>query len=266
MKKIIAIGIFIGMTIALVAQDSGEFAVPLSDPAKRGKLKAELKFGSLTIRGTARKDVLVKYAAQEGKKKTDRPAPEGLTRVSGGTLDLEVSENGNNVKVESGSWSSRMNLEIEVPMGFDLNVSTYNSGDILIENIQGELEVESYNGKINANQISGSMVASTYNGPITVTFDKVKDGAPMSYSTYNGDVDITLPAATKASFKMKTERGEILSGFDMKMIATNPVRKEDTKTGTYKVVIDKWVQGDVNGGGAEISMRNYNGNIIIRKK
>ena len=65
---------------------------------------------------------------------------------------------------------------------------------------------------------------------------------------------------------MKTERGEILSGFDMKMITTNPVRKEDTKTGTYKVVFDKWVQGDVNGGGAEISMRNYNGNIIIRKK
>lgn len=67
-----------------------------------------------------------------------------------------------------------------MPMGFDLNVSTYNSGDILIENIQGELEVESYNGKIKANQISGSMVASTYNGPITVTFDKVKEGAPMS--------------------------------------------------------------------------------------
>jgi DUF4097 and DUF4098 domain-containing protein YvlB len=145
-------------------------------------------------------------------------------------------------------------------------VSTYNSGDILIENIQGELEIESYNGKITAEGISGSMIASTYNGPITVVFDKIKEGAPMSYSTYNGNVDLTFPASLKASFKMKTERGEILSGFDMKMITTNPVRKEDTKTGTYKVVIDKWVQGEVNGGGPEISMRNYNGNIIIRKK
>jgi hypothetical protein len=266
MKKLIAIGIFISIAVTLVAQDTGDFTVPLSDPAKRGKLKAELKFGSITIRGTARKDVLVKYASMEGKERSRKPAPDGLTRVGGGTLDLEVSENGNNVKVESGSWSTRVNLEIEVPSGFDLKVSTYNSGDILIENIQGELEIESYNGKIDANQISGSMVASTYNGPITVTFDKVKEGAPMSYSTYNGNVDLTFPATTKASFKMKTERGEILSGFDMKMITTNPVRKEDTKTGTYKVVIDKWVQGEVNGGGAEISMRNYNGNIIIRKK
>ncbi|MBL7872755.1 MAG: DUF4097 family beta strand repeat protein [Cyclobacteriaceae bacterium] len=266
MKKLIAIGIFISMATVLAAQDSGEFAVPLSDPAKRGKLKAELKFGSITIRGTARKDVLVKYAAQGGNEKSKKPAPDGLTRVGGGTLDLEVSENGNNVKVESGSWNTRLNLVIEVPSGFDLKVSTYNSGDILIENIQGELEIESYNGKIDASQVSGSMVASTYNGPITVTFDKVKEGAPMSYSTYNGNVDLTFPATTKASFKMKTERGEILSGFDMKMITTNPVRKEDTKTGTYKVVVDKWVQGEVNGGGAEISMRNYNGNIIIRKK
>ncbi len=266
MKKLIVIGIFLSMTASLMAQDSGEFAVPLSDPSKRGKLKAELKYGSITVRGTARKDVLIKYAAQEGKEKSKKPAPDGLTRVGGGTLDLEVSENGNNVKVESDSWNSRLNLEIEVPSGFDLNVSTYNSGDILIENIQGELEIESYNGKITADRISGSMVASTYNGPITVNFDKVKEGAPMSYSTYNGNVDLTFPAATKASFKMKTERGEILSGFDMKMITTNPVRKEDTKTGTYKVVIDKWVQGEVNGGGPEISMRNYNGNIIIRKK
>ena len=51
----------------------------------------------------------------------------------------------------------------------------------------------------------------------------------------------------------------------MAIIKSGPVQKKDSKSGTYKVVIDEWVKGDINGG-AEFSMKNYNGDIIIRKK
>lgn len=260
------------------AQDSGDFAVPLSDPTKRGKLKAHLNYGSITVKGTARKDVLVKYATVEEEQDHDRDHDEddderhkssnrsGLKRISGGTMDLEVTERENSVRVNSDSWSHRMKLEIEVPSGFDLNVSTYNDGDLLVSNIQGELELNNYNGEITAENISGSVVATTYNGEIKVTFDKIAEGTPMSYSTYNGDIDITFPATLKGTFKMKTEQGEILSSFDMKMIKSGPVQKKDMNSGTYKVVVDEWVKGEVNGGGPEFTMKNYNGDIIVRKK
>ena len=265
MKKQILIALVVCITSMAYAQSSGEFPVPLSDPAKRGKLKAHLNYGSITVKGTARKDVLVKYSSKD--EKSDKSnEKDGLKRISGGTMDLEVSENTNNVKVQSGSWSTKMDLVIEVPTGFDVKVSSYNDGDIIINNIEGEVEITTYNGEITAENISGSVVATTYNGEIKVTFDKVKEGVPMSYSTYNGDIDITFPASLKASFKMKTEQGEILSGFDMKIVESGPVQKKDTKSGTYKVVIDEWVKGEVNGGGPEISMRNYNGDVIIRKK
>jgi DUF4097 and DUF4098 domain-containing protein YvlB len=136
----------------------------------------------------------------------------------------------------------------------------------MISGIQGELEIKNYNGEITAENISGSVIATTYNGEIKVTFDKVTEGAPMSFTTFNGDVDLTFPATLKATLKMKTEQGEILSGFDMSMIKSGPIQKKDTKSGTYKVVIDEWVKGDINGGGAEFTMKNYNGDIIIRKK
>lgn len=267
------------------AQTSGEFAVPLTDPTKRGKLKANLNYGSITVKGTARKDVLVKYSSVEDKdrdhdhdrdddddddrnhnKNNASASKAGLKKISGGTMDLEVTENDNAVRVKSDSWSNKLNLEIEVPSGFDLNVSTYNDGDLMISGIQGELEIKNYNGEITAENISGSVIATTYNGEIKVTFDKVTDGAPMSFTTFNGDVDLTFPATLKATLKMKTEQGEILSGFDMNMIKTGPIQKKDTKSGTYKVVIDEWVKGDINGGGAEFTMKNYNGDIIIRKK
>ena len=282
-----------------LAQTAGEFAVPLTDPNKRGKLKAHLNYGSITVKGTARKDVLVKYSSGEDNdrdhdrdhdrdedddddddrhvrvnvdvntntnKSKEKNSKAGLKKISGGTMDLEVTENDNTVKANSDSWSNKLKLEIEVPSGFDLNVSTYNDGDLMITNIQGELEITNYNGEITAENISGSVVATTYNGEIKVTFDKVTEGAPMSYSTFNGDIDITFPATLKASLKMKTEQGEILSGFDMAMIKSGPIQKKDTKSGTYKVVIDEWVKGDINGGGPEFSIKNYNGDIIIRKK
>jgi len=266
-------GIILLMAAETFAQGN-EFTIPLSDPAKRGRLKAHLNYGSITVKGTARKDVLVRYVSEKDEdkgsknrhEKDDGSNREGLKRIGGGGLDLEGSENGNLVKISSGSWNVKTNIEIEVPSGMDLNVSTYNDGDLMITNIQGEVELTNYNGAITALNISGSVVATTYNGDIRVTFDKVTDSKPMSYSTYNGDVDLTFPATTKATFKMKTEQGDIYTGFDMNVTSSGPIKKQDSKSGTFKMVIDEWKRGDINGGGPEITLKNYNGDIYVRKK
>lgn len=263
------------MTTVLTLGQGNEFVVPFSDPAKRGKLKAHLNNGSITVKGTARKDVLVRYNSEaDGDRDNDHghkdkeggSSREGLKRVGGGGLELDASENGNLVKVSSGSWNVKTNLEIEVPSNIDLIVSTYNDGDLIITNIQGEVELTNYNGEITALNISGSVIATTYNGDVKVTFDKVTEGKPMSYSTYNGDVDLTFPAATKATFKMKTESGDIYTGFDMNITSSGPVKQQDPKSGAFKLKIDEWKRGDINGGGPEITMKNYNGDIYIRKK
>lgn len=254
---------------AVFAQGTNEFSVPLSDPAKRGKLKAHLNYGSITVKGTGRKDILVKYkteADEEDKHQHNRKNVEGLKRVSGGGMDLEASENNNYVKISSDSWNNKMDLEIEVPSGFDLDIHTYNDGDLMVSNIQGELALTNYNGEITALNVSGSAVATTYNGDIRITFDKITENTPMAYSTYNGDIDLTMPAATKATFKMKTEQGEIYTGFDMDITSSGPVQKKDSKSGTFKIVIDDWKKGNINGGGPEVTMKNYNGDIYIRKK
>ena len=181
-------------------------------------------------------------------------------------MDLEVTENNNFVKVQSDSWNHKLDLEIEVPSGFDMEVHTYNDGDLMVTNVQGDLELTNYNGEITALNISGAIVATTFNGEVKVTFDKVKDGAPMSFTTFNGDIDLTFPATLKASFKMKTEQGEIFTGFDMKMTSAGPVQKKDAKSGVYRVTVDDYKRGDVNGGGAEIMLKNHNGDIYVRKK
>jgi hypothetical protein len=277
-KQFLVIGVVlvtIGLMLissSITQAQSNEFTIPLTDPAKRGKLKAHLNYGSITVKGTGRKDILVKYSGEEDDDRGHRnhnnngASADGLKRIGGGGMDLEAAENNNYVKVQSNSWNNKMNLEIEVPSNFDLEVHTYNDGDLVITNIQGALELTNYNGEITALNISGSVVATTYNGDVKVTFDKITENTPMSYSTYNGDIDLTLPATTKGSFKMKTEQGEIFTGFEMNVTSSGPVQKKDPRSGTFKVIIDDWKKGDVNGGGPEFTMKNYNGDIYIRKK
>lgn len=265
MRKLIFIFLCLTIAASAWAQTTGEIPIPLSDPSKRAKLKAHVNKGSITIKGTGRKDILVKYTAAESKKKGP-DTKDGLKRISSGTIDLEVSENSNSVKVNSDSWNTRIDLEIEVPSGIDLQVEAYNNGDIIITNIQGQLEIENYNGEITAKNISGTVIASTYNGDIVITYDKLTPSTPLSYTTYNGDIDLTFPSDMKATLKMKTEQGDILTDFDVNLLKGGPVKKEESKSGTYKVVVDEWVRGDINGGGAEITMKNYNGDLKIRKK
>ncbi|HEY3430560.1 MAG TPA: DUF4097 family beta strand repeat-containing protein, partial [Cyclobacteriaceae bacterium] len=232
MKKQVRVFIICFMCVvgSVMAQGGNEFVVPLSDPAKRGKLKAHLNSGSITVKGTARKDVLVRYKNSEDggdddhdHDREDKSKPkDGLRRVSGGGMDLEASESNNYVVIQSNSWNNSINLEIEVPAGFDVEAHTYNDGDLMLTNLQGQLELTNYNGEITALNISGSVVATTYNGEIKVAFDKVTENTPMSYVTYNGDVDLSFPATFKASTKMKTEQGEIYTGFEMNVTSTGP--------------------------------------------
>jgi hypothetical protein len=272
--KILLVIVGLMMCMPDASAQSNEFTVPLSD---------HLNSGTIIVKGTARKDVLVKYSMMDdehdqdhdhddddedhdGGKNKNKDSKAGLKRIGGGGMDLEVTENANLVKAQSDSWNQPMKLEIEVPTGFDLQLHTYNDGDLSVSNIQGALELTNFNGEITALNVSGSVVATTYNGEIKITFDKVTEGTPMSYSTYNGDIDISFPSSFKSTVKLKTEQGSIYSDFDMQLKSTGPVQKSDNKGGVYKVIVDEWKRGDINGGGAEVTMRNYNGDIILRKK
>lgn len=249
------------------AQESGELRIPLSNPGQRGTLSVDIRSGSITVIGSSVSEVIVKYTARERKvKDKSSKSEDGLNRVNGGTLDLEASERNNIVKVESDSWSQGVDLEIQVPQNFNLKLEGYNNGDILARNINGAVEADNYNGKVTLENISGSAVVDTYNGAITVTFDSVTPDTPMAFTTYNGHVDLTFPANTKASFKLKTNQGEIYEGFDMVIIKSKPATETQSKSGTYRVKIDDWVRGTINNGGPEITCQNYNGNIYIRKK
>ena len=113
-KNIILTLVLVAMAWLAQAQGGNEFTIPLSDPAKRGKLKAHLNYGSITVKGTARKDVLVKYSTAKGEDDDDNDDDHGKDKhkqkskvnvnVNNGDEDKSVSKEG--LKRISGSGVS----------------------------------------------------------------------------------------------------------------------------------------------------------------
>ncbi|MCX6564291.1 MAG: DUF4097 family beta strand repeat-containing protein [Candidatus Aminicenantes bacterium] len=128
--------------------------------------------------------------------------------------------------------------------------------------------METAMGAIKLTNVSGSVVAESTNGDIEVVLSRVAPGKPMSFVTFNGAFDITLPADTKASLRIKSNMGEVFSDFDI-ALKTPPVDAEKTTNregGKFRLNLDRAVFGTINGGGPEFKFENFNGNIYLRKK
>lgn len=270
--RILALAAFTAFTVIsvpLLAQGDlkEQLSIPLSDPGKPGTLKVHLIRGSIRVTGYNGNQVVIDATTKQAdKSEKPRENVEGMKRISkNGAMDISATEENNVVNVSSKLFNSHMELNIKVPMKFSLNVGTINEGDVLVENVDGVLEITNVNGDIRLSNISGSAVANTVNGLLKANFKSVDTKSPMAFSTLNGNVDVTLPPTAKFDVKIKSDQGEIYSDFDVDVEKGVQQATKTAKDGMYKVSIEDWVKGKVNGGGSEIMMKNMNGNIFLRK-
>jgi DUF4097 and DUF4098 domain-containing protein YvlB len=260
---------FTAISAPLLAQGDlkEQLTIPLSDPGKPGTLKVHLIRGSIRVTGYAGNQVVIDATTKQSER-AEKPKEnsEGMRRISkNGAMDIQATEEKNVVNVSSKLFNSHMELNIKVPTKFSLNVGTINEGDVTIENVDGVLEITNVNGDIRLTNISGSAVANTVNGLLKANFKTVDMKSPMAFSTLNGNVDVTLPPTAKFDVKLKSDQGDIYSDFDVDVDKAVQQATKTAKDGMYKVSIEDWVKGKVNGGGSEIMMKNMNGNIYLRK-
>jgi len=271
MKNLVKTGIILIITIIsnsfVFGQDNGQqLVVPLSDPSKTGTLDLSLQNGSIKVTGYAGKDVIIKVSTDQKKYEDEDDTRDGLKKIPNNSIGITAREDNNVVKVSSSNMNKSVYLEIQVPKTFNLKLQDINDGDIYVENIDGNMDVNHVNGGISLINISGSAVVNTTNGDIKASFVKVAENTPMAFSTFNGDIDVTLPADTKASLKLKSDQGDIYTDFDMKINKTPPKVENKQESGEYKISMEAWVNGTINGGGPLMSFKNFNGDIMIRKR
>jgi hypothetical protein len=256
-------------SLPLVAQqpDADRVTVPLSDPSQPALLTVSLVHGSITVRGTNRKDVLV-TARPEADRPSRRfdPDASGLRRIPQ-TAGYRITEEANRVRVSSDSPNRSVSFEIEVPSRTNLKVSTVNDGEILIENIDGTIDVSNTNGGIALNNVAGSVNAGTTNGNVRATMTRVTAEREMAFTSLNGTVDVTLPPTTKANLRLRSDNGDIYSDFEMQLspAAAPTIQDSRSSNGRYRINRNKSIVGTINGGGPEFELRTFNSNVYVRR-
>jgi DUF4097 and DUF4098 domain-containing protein YvlB len=268
-KNTIASLLFL-LAINITAQET--IKVPLSNPAKEGHLKMGIINGSIKVKGYTGKEVIVtgtrRVSGDHYNYHESKRSKKGLKRISNNSLEFSATEYDNVVRVKSPVHIT-VDFEIKVPTNFSLKISTINNGDIYVENVNGTMDVSNKNGKITLSKVSGSVSADTLNGDLVIDFVKVTPNVAMAFSNLNGDIDVTFPKTIKADVKVKSDRGEVYTDFDLK---TKPSQKAKVTKGdvgngkAYRVKVEKWITGSINGGGAEILFKNFHGDVIIRAK
>jgi DUF4097 and DUF4098 domain-containing protein YvlB len=251
-----------------VAQGANERGIiSLSDPTRPATVHLGLVQGSITVRGTDRKDVLVEANVEdEGDDKPGRPDAKGLRRIPQ-RAPLTVEEENNRVAINAGSPNRFYNFIIEVPVKTNLEVSTINGGEVAVEGVDGELEIGNVNGGITLTRVGGAVVAHTTNGDVHVSLVRVTPQKSMAFTTLNGDIDVTVPPSTKANLRLRSDQGEIFTDFELKVLPESAMPTiEDTRKegGRYRIEINKALAGAINGGGPDFELRSFAGDIYVR--
>ena len=217
------------------------------------KIKSNSDF---TVKTHASNELLIKAGAPM--EIPDRA--KGLKLVGEGGTDntqvgFSVVQVGNTLLVHNLRKSQ--SAEILLPKSINLQAKMSWNGDIEIEGLGGEIEVDSQlNGNVKISGVSGPVTANTLNGDLVVEFDSVKQGSPTSLYSTNGAVDVSLPSNTPANLSLSTINGNVYTDFEIQL---------QQKDGLSSILGRK-IEASINKGGVEISMKSTNGNMYLRKK
>ena len=271
--SIVTILLFAG-ALAFAQQTTGDrINVSFSDPSKPGFVEVYVESGSITVKGYNGKDVIID--ATIGAKKSigqmQEEIPEkakGMKRIVANRTGMVVEEENNEMKIYVAAHDDEVNLDIQVPIRTSMKLFSNEGGDVLVENVTGEIEASNSDGNLTLKNISGSAVAHAYDGELVVSFNQIDPGKPMAFSAYDGDIDVTFPSTVKTTVMIKVADGEIYSDFaiDLKATPKKQVKDERSTGGRYRISFGEYVTGTINGGGPEFQFVSYDGNVYIRKK
>lgn len=252
-------------------RSANEVIVPLSDPARPSALIVPtVQQGSITVRGSMTTGQMVVRARERGQETRNQrgraggrpPAASGLLRLAGPPA-LAIEEERNRVTLVVQTTDRAIDLDIQVPSHTDLKLGVASSGDIIVDGVEGEIEINNATDGITLTNIGGSVIANAVTGRVKATVTSVST-RPMAFTSTTGDVDVTFPASLKANLKLRSDLGQMSTDFDLTPLPP-PVQEPRRAGGRLRIETNRFTYGAINGGGPEIELRSFNGNVYVRR-
>ncbi|MCA8831797.1 DUF4097 family beta strand repeat-containing protein [Hymenobacter pini] len=221
------------------------------------RLLLEMRGSDVVVETYDGEEVLIKGGTYEAPPKR----AEGLRPVYQSAEDntrqgLAVSVEGNTVRVQQVSRKDAT-YTLRVPRNTSLTFreGTWTGSNLTVSNLSGGLELAMKNGNATLTGISGPVVANGTSGDVTLQLATGAQG-PTAVSLISGNLDVTMPAATKATVSLRSMSGEVYTDFDL---TPKPAANGLNRVGGQTVTVP------LNGGGSKMTLNTISGNVYLRK-
>jgi len=247
-------------------------------PKDNGILTVHNVNGPITIRGTDRSDILIKYELKVKPKSSSglSQAKEDLSFVIGKMNDSVAvvlnspfvsyyrGQRRTNIDSESMNYWFICTIDLEVPANINLNLATINEGKVLVENITGTVIADNVNGDVILDNVKGQVITETINGDIRVDF-LGNPGDGSQFQTINGDIRTNVPDYLSAKVSFKSMNGEFYTDFDYTSNESGRlIKNEENKRGSqYK--IEQMTEVTIGSGKSSLFYETLNGDMFLRK-
>lgn len=199
-------------------------------------------------------------AERSAKAATDEGARSLLDRIE---MREEVGEGRVRVEVRtpriSGPSSHQIQWTVKVPRGVNVDLRTVNGG-IKLQGLDGEVRARSTNGGITGAALLATAVdASVTNGGVEIALAHPATTGTFELEAVNGGISLRLPPTSKADLTARTVNGGIaVQDLDVQVSGDEQGRR-DGATLAFRRRLD----GQLNGGGARVSLSTVNGGVKI---
>ncbi len=173
------------------------------------RISIEVLSGEVTIRGSDDNLFRVRGTLAESADGYTLDSNNGFTR-----FEVEIPQRG------FFNWrdhrdADQSNLEIEVPMGAELEFEGVNIA-IVIEEVHGSTNISTVNGDIDANNLSNIVELSTVNG----TIENRHSNGRIELSSVNGEI---FDEESSGRISYNTVNGEIVAASNAEEVSVNTV-------------------------------------------
>ena len=213
------------------ADDVSTSTAKLSKPDQPATLRVDMPWADLKIEAVDSDTVTVTSSVQKKANKSER-RPGTLRRLDN-EVSFELSEKDNVVTLSLVGDNSHggfrgAEFKITVPRATALDLKATIGGDIEVKNVEGDVTVENLNGEVTLEGLVGATIVNTMNGEVRAVYAKTPT-KPINIASMNGEVDLRVPADTKANVSLRTHNGSILTDFDEDVLKTKTEGKSSSR-------------------------------------
>jgi DUF4097 and DUF4098 domain-containing protein YvlB len=120
-----------------------------------------------------------------------------------------------------------------------------------VEDVSGDMELETRNGPLALRNLAGNVRARTTNGPLSITLGgNAWSGAGLDAQTSNGPLSIRIPEGYSANLEAGTNNGPMSLGFPVTVVGR----------------IGRNISTDLGSGGTTIRAVTRNGPLSIERR